>query len=1697
MYSSKISRFARSMTPHPDSPARGWNTNLRLPRPFRGSAFALAASLVLGAGLLLAPGAARAANECGGAIGTTDTSRTCTSTTYADGIIYQNVNPGPTAVATVVVPGAAPAWTVTSGSGNTLTASGILLDSDEPATAGAAGGGLALTVGGTGSSNNVNIRQRASNANSGNDNNIGILINQQRRGASTTTLTVHSGVTIGQPSGTGTGRMNRHGIRARVWLGSGAATFTNHGTIHSALEGIDVQRGDSADTDAATTIVNSGDITAGFSVIKLRYFAGDTTGGGGNTAAVTTGDAKIDNSGTLTRHGGAAAQGAIELEYARGHGNAEVDNRGAITATASGLTNGFGIRLRYRNLAGTASGNATIRNSHPVASKQHALVLENAGTGGALVVNSGALTAENANQSGIWLRHTGTTATATAMTVTVTNSGAITSTGHAIDVAVSNKNTDGDNVGISIAHSAGAIRSSAGGGILAVVGEVGGGTPVNMGDAVIMVTGGRVRSDGTILEAKNLEAGDIAIAVSAGVTLISNNQHGIFAELHAENTAGGVTVEHAGTVTGPKTGIYVRRQAPTGAGEISVTNRGQVKKAGDANWIGILVDDKGMGAVAIANSGTVGEAALKHGQGIVATKTGAGGGVTITNSGTVFAEGRGIVAIVSSDEGATTGNTGIARIDVTGGSLAVGGVVLEAKNEQAGNVDIDVAAGVTLTSERDHGIFAELAANNAAGEVAIDNAAALTTGKTGIYVRRGEDCAGGWTCASTGAIRIDNSGEIVKTGETAWMGILVEERGTGPVTVTNSGAIGGAGADSRHDIGILVQGNHARDVAAGAFTVANSGDLTAKLYGIWVPVAAADRRIDIDHSGEVTGRKGIFAQIGRLSAEGETRRAADQPAIDIVWAGGDFSHGTAARDGDAPRFKANTAASAVFQDTEVEVERIARDREHGSAVGIEAQVMTWLHLAREVARGDDREIADAAAQAALLDVESTDPAVRAKAKAIVAQFRSALLNDDLIVPASVIAGANPQDDPQGGIDTDGDGEMSEAEIVAYLTLADPAYDRITLLRNVLKHGLSQEEKAVLAAVLEGHGAGLTAALDDPDANFSDAYKAAVRALLDNYNVGNIRVAVNGGAIVSRGDGIRAYYAIHHENNGAIEVTVAEGATVTGGVAGIWVANAGHEGTGEDGERIVRQSVTVHGTVTGGTDAGVHLDGGGRLTVGEMGRVFAGSSGRAILVNHPGRAAIRIDGLVRGAAPGAGVERHGAVHLTGGGSVTVGGTGRVEANGAPYAIRGDNMPTRVAVLQASRFAGADGKLTKVGVTDALARLGTVGGDGIGERGAADKVPVSVDETDLDGERTGYYLPVDLDTSTGAPTTEGNDAYAGLDDCPTAGQELRDGECVPSPSMPVVPPSLPFSCEGIERCRFYEALPSMLLAMNGLPGHAEGERVASASAATGLWARLDGVRGEWEAKRSTQANVAYDHNRYGVRVGANLAGGESLRFGASLRGLNGSAEMARGGGEVDVTGLGLGVNATALAGSGFYIDAQAAAIRYDVEVDVSSAARRHKVETRGQGYALAAEIGRPVALPGGVSVTPRAGFAWSQVSLDDFTDPASLSGRGARVSVEKAESLAGHMGVTLEADAGNGLALSGSVDMIQEFSEETEAKIAQDSLKASAAATGIRFGLGGTHSWGEGDRYAVSAQASYATGDSDNNSYGGRLTLRVSF
>ena len=875
---------------------------------------------------------------------------------------------------------------------------------------------------------------------------------------------------------------------------------------------------------------------------------------------------------------------------------------------------------------------------------------------------------------------------------------------------------------------------------------------------------------------------------------------------------------------------------------------------------------------------------------------------------------------------------------------------------------------------------------------------------------------------------------------------------------------------------------------------------------------AADGRCIITQAGTISGRTGVYAAVPRASAEGETRAASAQPLIDVTWTG-TFSHAEGSND--RGRFEAATARDVLSFDREASAGKAEGALEgpvrYGGPAGIEAHALSWREVVAEVAKGDDPgEIADAAAQTALVPTGAT-----AGDNAYVAQFKAALGNEEIEVASAVITAI--------GSTATTVAELTDDEIVTYLG-TDDAVTR-ALLRNVLAQGLSDDEKAVLRAVAAGDSADLTTALDDADAGFPAAYKTAVKGLLERYNVGDIRIAMTGGSIDSRGDGIRAYYATPHAMNGGISVTVAEGASVTGAMAGIYVANAGEglmlarkytpgyskedenrrdelvavmHGEGADAVALRNQLVTVAGTVTGGRDAAVHLNGGGAVLVLEGGKVHAGDSGVAIKVNDPGPALVYIAGEVKGKVPGEGeAPAPAAVHLTGGGSVIVGLNGKVEANGAARAIRGDGEAATTLTLVTASMYREDAEAANARVEGSIEGIENVryredrGGV---PTGYAEELPVQ-DDGNLPEDLSG--LDPRPEPGDGGSRDDGSGDDGSGDDGSGDDGSGDDGSGDDGSGRG---PGMELDCEvaADRRCRLYEALPSMLLAMNGLPSYAE--RTSAVRDGNGGWASVEASRGEWQAKTAETetmggGKLAYDHRRSAVRAGVDFLAGESARVGVSVHALRGKAEMG-GVGEVELDGMGGGLSATWLVG-GLYVDAQAAVTLYDVDVESNMFGKMPKKDVYGAGYGLGVDVGRRMSV-GGMIVTPRAGVGWSKVELDDFTDMEPAGGPRARVSVEDAVSVKGRLGVMVEMEVGSGETsgqVFGSLDVEGEFSDETEVKVGGQMLKTRVRPTAVRLGLGGEFAVDED--VVVRGTGGFRTSGSGTSGYGGGLELRVRF
>ena len=315
---------------------------------------------------------------------------------------------------------------------------------------------------------------------------------------------------------------------------------------------------------------------------------------------------------------------------------------------------------------------------------------------------------------------------------------------------------------------------------------------------------------------------------------------------------------------------------------------------------------------------------------------------------------------------------------------------------------------------------------------------------------------------------------------------------------------------------------------------------------------------------------------------------------------------------------------------------------------------------------------------------------------------------------------------------------------------------------------------------------------------------------------------------------------------------------------------------------------------------------------------------------------------------------------------------------------------------------------------------------------------------------------------------------------------------------------------DRARVYEALPAVLLDLNGqLPYQ---ERMAAPRDGDGLWARLAAGDGARRPARATTARgftgraLAWDVAQYGFEGGLDFrpAATERLLLGVSLHARQGTATVAHGG-TIEVSGFGGGGAATYRDATGLYLDGRFSYTYFD-DVDLTSRTRGPvQSDLSGHGYALGLEAGKRLGWEGldHVALTPRARVVWSTVALEDFADLAGVAGSG-RVALEMATSLKGRLGLltetafggaTLEDWTGDGGRLFGSLDVEHEFSADRETRASGTALASEVQATWGRVGLGGAVSWTEG--LTLSGEGFYATAGSANTDFGGSLTLTLRF
>ena len=1753
-------------------------------RPVRGPGAAMAAAaLALLAALLLAPGGGRAADECGAL---SSGAASCMNQAFASGISYS------------VASGAgALGLTVGGGAATTITASGashgVSLSMGVTTT-----GNMALTVGSAGA---VEIVEDSTASH-------GIHLRQD--GSGTATADIRSGVTIG----TASAPMGTDGVRFDLFRntankGGDTASLTSGAEIHAAGRGLVLFRAWDAQTNAATTLTNTGAVSAGVGNAASTALGNTRPHGillniAPPTDAGFNGDATLTNSGPVTVSGG---YDGIRMNY-NAHGDAVVDNQagGDVTATAAG---GRGIVL----LHSTGDGAATIRNAATInaagdsaennGAAQGAIVLRrNGGTiaGVALLDNRGDVTATAASAIYVYSLHG---------VIRVTNRGDLSgegSLGRGIRAwtegngGVTVTSTGGEIASASAqgihvrSDGAGAVRISSASDISARTGVLAEVTRASaMGETraaedqpLIGVTWtGTFARDAAKTAAD--DRGRFAAATAAdmlsfdqesaaGKALEGSLRYGGAAgiEAHALSWRDVVTAvakgDDPGTIADAtaqmnllstthadsrRAAILARFRAALRNADLAVaaavltdvdSTATSVSDLSDAEIVDYLDDDDAATRALLRNVLAQGlsdkeKAVLRA----VATNTGLDTALDDADAGFDNAYKTAVRALLDRY------NVGNIRVYMNEGSIDSRGDGIRAyyatPHDMNGAIDVTVAEGVRVTGGK-AGVYA---ANGGSIEVTVAAGASVTGGTAGIYAAN----------AGVGGIHVSvDEGAEVTGGEA---GIYVANAGLGDLAMDSEWRTSLALEEDADVTGLRQQFVTVHGTVTGgtdaAVHLAGGGMLhvgpTGKVHagssgnGVLVNASGGGGGVHIHIQGEVRGAEGGDAAV-RLTGGGSVRVAETGK---VLANGADRAIRTDDPPGDDTPMAKVTLVVGVTPEVEDKVSRedvqSLLDRVQGSigagsaADGAPGNVVVALgddsggtienaidptngRIALDPCdfpsppgqvRGDDDECAPSpmpAPEGGVPGDEDACPAGQVRgddgecAPSPMPAPEGGVPGDEDACPAGQVRGddgecaPSPMPAPEGGAPGDedacpagqvrgDDGECAPSPMPG--TEGGVPGDEDACPAGQVRGddgecapspmpapegGVPGDEDACPAGQVRGDDGMCRTPAPGPRLAFDCRDAAGTGICRHNVGADDIRVDVTEGSIDVPHWGVRASYATSNDGNGVIEISVAEGVEVTGGLAGIYVEGAGLGDLARDSvwarrlnldndadvTGLRQQFVTVHGTVRGGTDAAIHLVGGGMLHVGPTGKVLAGASGNGVRVNDPGVAHVLVQGEVQGAEGG-----DAAVRLTGGGSVRVSETGKVLANGAAAAIRADDP------------------------------------DGDGAQAAAKVILVVDRPEDVQSlpERVKGPITIEKDDgSRGQPVIAVGGAGRDLE----LDNVLNEDGALRSDLANLLEERMVFGfdCDAArdDRCRLYEALPSVLLSMNGLPTYEE--RMSAARDAGGAWARVEVADGKWKADESTRPNVAYDHRRHGLRMGTDFAVGAAGRFGVSLHGLRGSAEMAQVG-EVELSGYGLGVHATTAFADGFHVDAQAAVTWYEADLESAHAAQGAlKKGVDGRGHALGMEVGRRTALRDGVSVTPRAGLAWSKAGLNDFAEDGDRG--AARVSVKDARSLKGRVGVGAEkalGDAMDGARLFGSLDMEQEFREETEARVSGMSpgssvtpLKAKAEGVAFRLAVGGARVWGEG-RYSLHGSVGYTASGSDNHDLGGGLSFSMRF
>jgi len=577
---------------------------------------------------------------------------------------------------------------------------------------------------------------------------------------------------------------------------------------------------------------------------------------------------------------------------------------------------------------------------------------------------------------------------------------------------------------------------------------------------------------------------------------------------------------------------------------------------------------------------------------------------------------------------------------------------------------------------------------------------------------------------------------------------------------------------------------------------------------------------------------------------------------------------------------------------------------------------------------------------------------------------------------------------------------------------------------------------------------------DSTVTTSGANSRGIYARRHSAGTGDIDILVRGSTVRTTDEGV---YALHQgESDGAIRIHVRDSHISTSGDTARGVMAWQNRGTGDILITIQDSTITTSGD---NGSHGVYAQAlGGNIAVHIRNAVIrpTGADSHGVVLRGGGTQTVSVNSEVQGGSgDGAGIV------LYGGGRVIIGPDGRVGAGSG------------VAIV-ATRTDPSDTTESPRLLLDLM----------LGGRRAEKALQGRVVNVHGTTGLTVNNVPVFDDGAGGAKDTW----------VPNGAWDLRATGTSLS--------TLAFTQIFAPRAAVYEALPGVLLRLDGAGGPGSGETLLR-SAGTPAYARVAVGQGSYKPGTATVA-ARYDYDRFSVESGMDfaldyeLAGLTGLSGWAGVRVVSGSAKISSpaGGGRIEARGMGVTGGVAWQGEDGFYGRGRLSLTRYGA--DLSSETRGGlKSGASGWVHALDLEGGRRFDLDlfgRKTRLTARGALRNSGLSMGGFED-----GLFSRVSVTDADRLAAGAGVDMETgllpeDGVDRLRLRGSLDAEQVLSGGSKVDVSGTELESEAGGTRLGAGLGAAYRFAG---YTIGGSVGAAGLGSGDTSYSARLQLRFAF